>query len=65
VEAPEGMEAIPMAPDSRKTRVLKVGFPLESRISMASIFEITFFSMIHSFPGFSTVLALVIRLGFF
>ena len=40
VEAPEGTAALPIEPDSKNTSASKVGFPLESIISLAVIFLI-------------------------
>ena len=40
VDAPDGTAALPLEPDSKKTSASKVGFPLESIISLATIFFI-------------------------
>ena len=46
VEAPDGTAALPFIPDSRNTSASSVGLPLESIISLATIFFILDFIFI-------------------
>jgi hypothetical protein len=65
VEAPEGTAAFPTLPELRKTWVLIVGFPLESRISLALISVIAV-SVIMELDGFFIdVSVFLLRMNFF
>ncbi len=55
VDAPEGTAAFPTIPELRKTWVLIVGFPLESKISLALISVIVVSAMVELYGFFIDV----------
>ena len=65
VEAPEGTAAFPIVPELRMTSVLMVGFPLESKISLALISVIAVFAVMKLDGFFADVQVFLLKKSYF